>query len=143
MSREVGREFPLAIAARSRVAKRWRPVLHPNSSLPAMAHASTSRWSLDYASQPSKVAVVSPPGYTPALTKVRAATPPARHSLGLTPRLHQSKGKSSQAVIKATEELSALRQQKAWDMALAPAKNVPMQGASRSTLPELGGATRR
>ncbi|KAL8278769.1 hypothetical protein RQP46_008838 [Phenoliferia psychrophenolica] len=72
-----------------------------------MAHASTSRWSLDYSSAPSKVTVTSPPGYTPALTK--------------------SKGKNSQALVKAAEELSALRQQKAWDLALAPAKNVPMQ----------------
>ncbi|GAA5995950.1 chaperone EMC4 [Rhodotorula paludigena] len=70
--------------------------------------ASTSRWTLDYAvPESAKPKVRDPPGYTQALS-VKASE------------------KKATSLIKPAD-LSALRQQKAWELALAPAKNVPMQ----------------
>ncbi|KAI5479286.1 ER membrane DUF1077 domain protein [Pseudohyphozyma bogoriensis] len=64
-----------------------------------------SRWSVEYPTvSTSKVA--DPPGYTPALTK--------------------SSRQNATSLIKKVD-LAPLRQQKAWEIGLAPAKNVPMQ----------------
>ncbi|GAA5973206.1 hypothetical protein JCM11641_006323 [Rhodosporidiobolus odoratus] len=66
------------------------------------------RWSLDYTSSaPLHKDVRDPPGYTPALSLKASA-------------------KNTTAPTKPAN-LDALRQQKAWELALAPAKNVPMQ----------------
>ncbi|GAA6018924.1 hypothetical protein JCM10207_009202 [Rhodosporidiobolus poonsookiae] len=73
-----------------------------------MATASSSKWTLDYTSaSPSKVDIRDPPGFVPALSSKAAAksTKPAN----------------------VNNNLDSLRQQKAWELALAPAKNVPMQ----------------
>lgn len=40
----------------------------------------------------------------------------------------QASTKNATSLIPDAPDLSALRAQKAWDLALAPAKNVPMQG---------------
>ncbi|KAK4055030.1 hypothetical protein OIO90_003371 [Microbotryomycetes sp. JL221] len=78
----------------------------------ASSVASTSRWTLDYVSlAPRQSAVQDPPGYVAQPT--RAATPSTTSTKNVTavdPR-----------------NLDSLRQQKAWEVALAPAKNVPMQ----------------
>ncbi|GAA5864407.1 hypothetical protein JCM8547_005811 [Rhodosporidiobolus lusitaniae] len=68
-----------------------------------------SKWTLDYsAGAPSKVDQVrDPPGFVPALSVKTSAKNPT-------------------SLIKPAN-LDALRQQKAWELALAPAKNVPMQ----------------
>ncbi|GAA5837296.1 hypothetical protein JCM11251_004957 [Rhodosporidiobolus azoricus] len=71
--------------------------------------ASTSKWTLDYASGPPwKTADIrDPPGFVPVLS-VKAA--------------------AKNATVKSKPaNLDALRQQKAWELAMAPAKNVPMQ----------------
>lgn len=64
-------------------------------------------------SKPTATSVRDPPGYQPAL----AVSKTRNSSTAL------SKSTASQA------ELDSLRRQKAWELALAPAKNVPMQGA--------------
>ncbi|BGO94353.1 hypothetical protein NBRC10512_002801 [Rhodotorula toruloides] len=69
------------------------------------------RWTLDYtATLTSKtVKVADPPGFAPALA-VKPST------------------KNATSLIKPSPvDLDALRQQKAWELAFAPAKNVPMQ----------------
>ncbi|GAA6039248.1 hypothetical protein JCM8097_003226 [Rhodosporidiobolus ruineniae] len=72
------------------------------------AQTTTSKWTLDYASgPPPKVDVKDPPRYTPTL--------PAKAS-----------GKAATAQTRPVD-LDSLRAQKAWELALAPAKNVPMQ----------------
>ncbi|GAA6021032.1 hypothetical protein JCM11491_005973 [Sporobolomyces phaffii] len=72
--------------------------------------ASTSRWTLNYTSAPDPaIAVRDPPGFASSTTtkaSTSAATPSAKGS-GVN--------------------LDALRSQKAWEVALAPAKSVPMQ----------------
>ncbi|TNY19652.1 hypothetical protein DMC30DRAFT_417716 [Rhodotorula diobovata] len=73
--------------------------------------ASTSRWTLDYTVNESpRPQVRDPPGYTPQLSvkeRAKAVNP---------------------ALIKRPEvDLDELRQAKAWELALAPAKAVPMQ----------------
>lgn len=69
--------------------------------------AATSRWYLQYqpSSSSSSNAVLDPPGHS-ALSKTA--------------------GKNSTVAMKHPD-LANLRQQKAWECALAPAKNVPMQ----------------
>ena len=94
-----------------------QPSGHPTTSLTSSTSASV------------KASVVAPPGYTSALIKVRRTLGLRVTHPPLTVDL-QSSGKNATAMIKAAD-LSGLRQQKAWDLALAPAKNVPMQGASR------------
>ncbi|KDE05221.1 hypothetical protein MVLG_04358 [Microbotryum lychnidis-dioicae p1A1 Lamole] len=74
-----------------------------------MAHAASasSFWSLDYtqATPSMSKSTLDPPGHV-----VPSSLESSAHS----------------ALIK-TSDLSGLRQQKAWEIALAPAKNVPMQ----------------
>ncbi|GAA5864339.1 hypothetical protein JCM8547_005790 [Rhodosporidiobolus lusitaniae] len=69
-----------------------------------------SKWTLDYsAGAPSKVDQVrDPPGFVPALSVKTSAKNPT-------------------SLIKPAN-LDALRQQKAWELALARAKNTPIQG---------------
>ncbi|BGP50783.1 hypothetical protein JCM10450v2_006709 [Rhodotorula kratochvilovae] len=72
--------------------------------------ASTSRWTLDYSvPESARANVRDPPGYVPQLSV-------------------KEKAKSASTLIKPKDvDLAALRQQKAWELALAPAKAVPMQ----------------
>ncbi|BGP19151.1 hypothetical protein JCM10213_006503 [Rhodosporidiobolus nylandii] len=72
------------------------------------ASLAASKWTLDYASTPPRVEVRNPPGFAPAAASLKAAS------------------KSATSASKPAN-LDALRQQKAWELALAPAKNVPMQ----------------
>ncbi|GAA5885244.1 hypothetical protein JCM16303_005971 [Sporobolomyces ruberrimus] len=71
---------------------------------------STSKWSLDYTSvPPPKITVQDPPGFFPSeSTKVSSKS--------------AASGQKGSGV-----NLDALRAQKAWEVALAPAKSVPMQ----------------
>ncbi|BGP42604.1 hypothetical protein JCM10449v2_006616 [Rhodotorula kratochvilovae] len=74
------------------------------------SRASTSRWTLDYSvPESARAKVRDPPGYVPQLSV-------------------KEKAKSASTLIKPKDvDLAALRQQKAWELALAPAKAVPMQ----------------
>ncbi|GAA5950145.1 hypothetical protein JCM3765_004214 [Sporobolomyces pararoseus] len=72
--------------------------------------ASTSKWTLDYTSAPPpKITIQDPPGFSPS----------------------ESSKAPSKAAVTSTKgtgvNLDALRAQKAWEVALAPAKSVPMQ----------------
>jgi hypothetical protein len=110
----------------------------------------TSRWTLDYAGgayvpsrsvlvsladflvshSPPKVDVRDPPGFVPALSvKVSRSLSDLLCALLTIPGPSQASLKNATALIKPAN-LDALRQQKAWELALAPAKNVPMQGMS-------------
>ncbi|GAA5932499.1 chaperone EMC4 [Sporobolomyces koalae] len=72
--------------------------------------ASSSKWTLDYTSATAlKVAVQDPPGFT------------ARDSVKVTDQGKTTSSKPSGV------NLDELRAQKAWEVALAPAKSVPMQ----------------
>ncbi|GAA5846284.1 hypothetical protein JCM3766R1_002196 [Sporobolomyces carnicolor] len=72
--------------------------------------ASTSKWTLDYTSVPRpEIAVRDPPGFAPL------------DSVKVTSKAATTKSKPSGV------NLDALRSQKAWEVALAPAKSVPMQ----------------
>ncbi|GAA5914689.1 chaperone EMC4 [Sporobolomyces salmoneus] len=72
--------------------------------------ASTSKWTLDYTSAPrSEMTVQDPPGFSPSESSKTA-------------NKAESKNSKSSGV-----NLDALRSQKAWEVALAPAKSVPMQ----------------
>ncbi|KAG0660346.1 hypothetical protein C6P46_004646 [Rhodotorula mucilaginosa] len=78
------------------------------------AAASTSPWTLDYSLPPAnKVKVVAPPGYTAAA------------ALQSTTKSNQVKPASTRP--RPPVDLDELRQQKAWELATAPAKQVPMQ----------------
>ncbi|GAA5822391.1 hypothetical protein JCM3770_002376 [Rhodotorula araucariae] len=72
--------------------------------------ASTSRWTLDYSlPESARPKVRDPPGYVAHLSV-------------------KERAKSASTLIKPKDvDLDALRQQKAWELALAPAKAVPMQ----------------
>ncbi|KAK4050666.1 hypothetical protein OIV83_003392 [Microbotryomycetes sp. JL201] len=78
-----------------------------------MPIASTSKWTLDYSDLlPKNSSVKDPPGYAASPSKSTSA-------------------KAAANINSATPDeakLDALRQTKAWEIALAPAKNVPMQG---------------
>ncbi|GAA5938089.1 hypothetical protein JCM3775_005337 [Rhodotorula graminis] len=73
--------------------------------------ASTSRWTLDYTTaESSRSSVRDPPGYSPQLSV-------------------KDRAKAANVVTSKRPEvdLNELRQAKAWELALAPAKAVPMQ----------------
>ncbi|GAA5846117.1 hypothetical protein JCM5353_004660 [Sporobolomyces roseus] len=71
---------------------------------------STSRYTLDYTTiSPSSLKVQDPPGFTPTLSATNST------------KVSSTSSKSSGV------NLDALRAQKAWEVALAPAKSVPMQ----------------
>ncbi|CAD6575859.1 MAG: hypothetical protein CYPHOPRED_005813 [Cyphobasidiales sp. Tagirdzhanova-0007] len=77
----------------------------------------TQRWALPpvSSSSSSKVSFPNPPGYAP----------PSSSSFAI------SKKSSSKTVARSESgpaKLEALRQQRAWDLAIGPAKAVPMQG---------------
>ncbi|GAA5922850.1 hypothetical protein JCM1841_003761 [Sporobolomyces salmonicolor] len=69
--------------------------------------ASTSTWTLDYSNPPPKPSVRDPPGFVPVLSVKGSAK-------NATAQIHPA-------------NLDSLRRQKAWEVALAPAKSVPMQ----------------
>ncbi|GAA5869099.1 hypothetical protein JCM1840_000468 [Sporobolomyces johnsonii] len=69
--------------------------------------ASTNKWTLDYSNPPPKPSVRDPPGFVPALSVKGSAK-------NATAQIHPA-------------NLDSLRRQKAWEVALAPAKSVPMQ----------------
>ncbi|GAA5959958.1 hypothetical protein JCM21900_001439 [Sporobolomyces salmonicolor] len=71
------------------------------------SQASTSKWTLDYSNPPPKPAVRDPPGFVPVLSVKGSAK-------NATAQIHPA-------------NLDSLRRQKAWEVALAPAKSVPMQ----------------
>ncbi|SCV73381.1 BQ2448_7307 [Microbotryum intermedium] len=75
-----------------------------------MAHttSASSFWSLDYTqvTPSTSKSMLDPPGHV-APSSLKSSAPSA---------------------LIQTSDLSGLRQQKAWEIALAPAKNVPMQG---------------
>ncbi|KAM0747017.1 DUF1077-domain-containing protein [Meredithblackwellia eburnea MCA 4105] len=73
------------------------------------SHASTSRWSLDYnANSVKSPSVAPPPGFSSPTTSSKG-----------------SKVTTTSQIQK--RNLENLRQQKAWEVAVAPAKSVPMQ----------------
>ncbi|GAA5873657.1 hypothetical protein JCM3774_005006 [Rhodotorula dairenensis] len=89
--------------------------------------ASTSRWTLDYATPPAnRVKVVAPPAYASphTLTNKQGANQLSRSSsaAAATPTTAAAAAKSRPAI-----DLDELRQQKAWELATSPAKAVPMQ----------------
>ncbi|KAM0791765.1 hypothetical protein ACM66B_004029 [Microbotryomycetes sp. NB124-2] len=79
-----------------------------------MPVASTSKWTLDYTDlTPKNSSVQDPPGHATPATKTSASAKTANSN--------------SPAAATKADKLDALRQTKAWEVALAPAKNVPMQ----------------
>lgn len=78
------------------------------------------QWVLDLnstpASKPKSATLADPPGYTAALTKKE-----------------RSQASKTQRVPPTPEEMDTLKMKKAWEVAIAPAKQLPMNafGASR------------
>jgi len=77
-----------------------------------------------------KSAIRDPPGFVSTLSKASTQLPVSLmpRNLMLTPVGLQASSKNATSLIPSAPDLSALRAQKAWDLALGPAKNVPMQG---------------
>ena len=98
----------------SAIASRLPFKLQPAASVDmAAAPPPPPQWVLDLnstpASAPKNASLVDPPGYTASLTKKE-----------------RSQASKNQRVPPTAEEMDTLKMKKAWEVAIAPAKQLPM-----------------